>query len=68
MKTKHPEFIVRLRCLPVDHGDQDGIRRLRAFLKCAIRSWRIQCVALRAARPDEVGAEIVEFKNTEGEE
>lgn len=48
-KVSHPEYDVRLRVLPVDHGDENGIRRLRAFLKCAIRSWRLQCVRITEA-------------------
>ncbi|MFN0017722.1 MAG: hypothetical protein ACKVP0_05635 [Pirellulaceae bacterium] len=50
-KVLHPEYDVRLRVLPDDSIDGDGYRRLRAFLKAAIRSWRLQCVRITEAKP-----------------
>ena len=50
MKAKHPEFVVTLKALPSDTPG-DEYRRLRAFLKAAARSWRLQCVAIRPATP-----------------
>lgn len=60
-----PAFCLILRPLP-DASDPDGIRRLRGFLKSALRQWRLRCV--RAERttetctptglqPDEVGTD-----------
>ena len=47
-KREHPEYCVTLRALPRDdwHNDDDGLRRLRAFLKQAARYWGLQCVRL----------------------
>lgn len=37
-----PTYILRLRPEP-DSTDPDGIRRLRAFLKAALRSYGLRC-------------------------
>ena len=50
MKTTHPEYLITLRVLPDDSTDGDGYRRLRAFLKAAARSWRLQCVSIEPAK------------------
>lgn len=37
------------------HGygsDPEGIRRLRAFLKQAVRAWGLRCTAIKPASPD----------------
>ena len=41
-----PQFVVTLRVMPAE-GDPSGIRRLRAFLKTALRRWGLRCVACR---------------------
>lgn len=44
-KTKPVEYDLRLRVLPDQYRtDLTGIRRLRAALKCLVRSYRLQPV------------------------
>lgn len=40
------EYTVRLRPL-ADGGDPEGTRRLRAFLKTALRSFRLRCTGVK---------------------
>jgi hypothetical protein len=40
-----PSYVLTLRPLP-DSLDPEGIRRLRALVKAALRSYRLRCVAI----------------------
>jgi hypothetical protein len=48
MSTNGPTYILTLRPLP-DAADPGGIRRLRALVKAALRSYRLRCVGIRPA-------------------
>jgi hypothetical protein len=54
-KPKPQEYTLTLRVLSSDRGDESGIRRLRAALKCLVRSYRLQpirVVGSGAAAPE----------------
>ena len=50
-KNSQPVFEVVLRVKP-DASDPTGVRRLRAFLKSALRRWRMRCVTVRRLEND----------------
>ena len=52
-----PVYILTLRPLP-DAADPGGIRRLRALVKAALRSYRLRCVGIRPAVGQQAGADI----------
>ena len=56
--SKHPEYQITLRVLPRDEGDE--FRRLRAALKCLLRSFNLRCTRIVPAIPEET-----EDKSTE---
>lgn len=51
------DFLIRLRPL-VDPTDPDGVRRLRAVLKHALRVCRLRCVAVEPAAVEAVEAVV----------
>lgn len=50
MTVDRPTYILRLRPEP-DSTDPDGIRRLRALLKAALRSYGMKCIEVAPAQP-----------------
>lgn len=50
---QHVEYVLHIRVLPSDDGDDAGIRRLRRLLKNLVRNWGFRCVALRPPLPEE---------------
>lgn len=53
-KPKPREFVLTLRVMPSDRGDESGIRRLRALLKVCVRSYRLQPIRIVEANGAEV--------------
>jgi hypothetical protein len=47
MTTEHKRIAILIEILPDDRGSSDGMTRLRKFLKAALRSWGIRCIAIR---------------------
>jgi hypothetical protein len=63
--SKHPVYIIEMKVLPDDSTTGDGYRRLRAFLKAAARSWRLQCISIKPATHPETPAGTIVPKSTE---
>jgi len=55
-ENKPVEYVLHLRVMPTDDGDDKGIRRLRRLLKNLVRHWGLRCVAIRPPMPDETEA------------
>jgi hypothetical protein len=53
MATDEADFVLRLRALK---DRTPAVQRLRAFLKAALRSYRLRCVEVGVVRP---GGEVV---------
>ncbi len=47
MTTQHKRYAILVEVLPDEAGSADGMTRLRKFLKAALRSWGIRCIAIR---------------------
>jgi hypothetical protein len=47
LTTQHKRYAILVEVLPDEAGSADGMTRLRKFLKSALRSWGIRCIAIR---------------------
>jgi hypothetical protein len=47
LTIQHKRYAILIEILPDDRGSADGMTRLRKFLKAALRSWGIRCIAIR---------------------
>lgn len=52
-KWTAPEYVLHIKPLPADDGDDDGVRRLRRLLKSLARYWGFQVKGIRPPLPEE---------------
>lgn len=64
-RPKNPAFDIRLEALPSHGGEAGTFRRLRAFLKSAVRSWGLRCTSIRPAAEPETAEPIPSPKPTD---